>query len=100
MSEKQVDEVWTGLVVRRFAVFGGEVYYASGGFQDFQGSFDDILEAFDFATGRRSAFEGSDHIIDACEWWHIFDMDKRCVVFQSKCQAFGAGIEYPKHVVI
>ena len=42
-----------GIVMRRFAVFGGECYYAKGGFHDYKRSLDTLDEAMDFFIERK-----------------------------------------------
>lgn len=49
--------------MKRYLVFHGDVYYASGGWDDFIGSFDVLDEAI--AAAPRSDFT----------WWHVVDTE-------------------------
>jgi hypothetical protein len=53
--------------VKRYLLFGGEHYYPSGGWQDFQKDFD-TLEAAQAEGAQYDANRKS--IID---WWHVYD---------------------------
>lgn len=54
--------------MKRYILFGGDHYYAAGGWQDFRGDFGDAEEAK--ADAARLA--DSDKDID---WWHIIDLE-------------------------
>lgn len=74
----------------RFLVFGGDVYYASGGFHDYMGSFDTLEEAERFANATHQVHPKIDRQEDNYEWWHIFDMAERRIVKHSEFQGYGA----------
>ena len=74
---------------KRYWLFGGECYYASGGVHDRQGMYDTIAEAA--AEGKRrqkSAWSGRLH--DVYEWWHVVDITTGEIVAGSGDQAYGA----------
>jgi hypothetical protein len=48
--------------MRRYLLFGGDTYYPIGGWDDYQGSYNDIYEAADAAEKAR-----------AWDWYHIVD---------------------------
>jgi hypothetical protein len=53
--------------VRRYLLFGGNCYYPSGGWVDFQGAFDSIEEAMEYEkTIDSQSYEGD-------WWWHVVD---------------------------
>lgn len=79
--------------MRRYWLFGGDTYYASGGFHDFRGSFDTIEHATDDAKTRPSDVEHPKR--GPIEWWHIFDSEAEEIVEQSECKALGAS-EFPQ----
>lgn len=94
MSEQP--ESVASVVMRRFAVFGGACYYASGGFHDYIGSFDTIEDAERVASATHQLHSGTDRQEDDYEWWHIVDMTERRVVKRSRCQAYGAADDDPQ----
>jgi hypothetical protein len=55
--------------MRRYLVFGGHCYYASGGFRDFLGDFDNLKDA-----------EAITNASEEIEWWHIFDLNNKEIV--------------------
>ena len=71
---------------RRFAVFGGEQFYAAGGFHDFVLSANTLVEAIELATIGYG---------DDDDWWQIFDLQEWRVVAQSPFQAYGASDRIP-----
>lgn len=52
-----------GDMTRQYLVFGGRTYYPNGGWHDFRGRFDSLVEA-----ERAAAATGDD-------WWHIVDAE-------------------------
>lgn len=66
--------------MKRFVVFGGDIFYAFGGFADYAGSFGSRQEAIDFARESLS-YES--------EWWQVFDMAERVLVEEHQ-EAFGS----------
>jgi len=78
-------------VSRRFALLGGQSYYARGGFHDFLSSHDTIEAAVSEAR-RLSSLRR----IDEIEWWHVWDCSTNSVVARSDGQAYGASDDWPK----
>ena len=74
---------------RRYCVFGGHDYYASGGWHDFRASCDTLEDAM------QAAEELSTGDTASIEWWQIFDLQERRVVAQSKYQGYGAPEAFP-----
>ena len=68
--------------MRRFWLFGGNDYYATGGFHDFIGSFNTLDDAVKEGETR------------SVEWWHVFDSESQEIAGQSEYQAYGSG-EFP-----
>ena len=95
-SASQVDSI----VMRRFAVFAGPCYYASGGFHDYVGSFDTLEDAVAVAAATHQIHPEIDRQADDFEWWHIFDMTERKIVRRSECQGYGAPNDGPTLDVI
>ena len=83
-------------VERRFLVFGGDVYYASGGFHDYVGSFDTLAEAERAATATHQVHPEINRQEDDFEWWHIFDMVEKKIVRISEYQGYGAPNDFPE----
>lgn len=51
--------------MKRYWLFGGEVYYAAGGMYDFMASFD---------TKEEAVLEASKHVASSTiQWWHVYD---------------------------
>lgn len=55
----------------RYLVFGGDIYYASGGINDFIGSYDTLDAAIEAALKKDD------------DWYHIFDSETKKVVDSS-----------------
>lgn len=55
--------------MKKYALFAGSKYYPSGGWLDFQGSFDSVDEA-----------QGSIRLYH--EWWQIVDLETGTVVHE------------------
>lgn len=51
--------------MKRYLLFSGADYYPSGGWHDFDSSFDTIAEAVDPQNTKR--------LYAAREWWHVVD---------------------------
>ena len=62
--------------LERYALFGGERFYASGGWSDFRGSFPDRSQALS------TAFELDK--VGKADWWHVVDMETGAIVEKSK----------------
>jgi hypothetical protein len=56
--------------VNRYALFAGDNYYPSGGFQDFRGTFSELESATDFAKKSEEDYD----------WWHVVDLTDGTVV--------------------
>ena len=66
--------------MERYILFGGIIYYASGGWHDVQGSFADHETAW---TTAQQLMEQ-----DKIEWWHIVDLESGEIVGQTERQAY------------
>jgi hypothetical protein len=62
-------------LMKRYFLFAGSVYYPDGGWSDFQGSFDSVKDATDYALSNLEPYEKEDvgrfnwyHVIDAFDW--------------------------------
>jgi hypothetical protein len=78
-------------IARRFALLGGQCYYARGGLHDFLSSHDTAEEAIQEAR-RLSSLNTMDEI----EWWHVWDCSTNSVAAMSESQAHGANDTWPK----
>lgn len=58
--------------MKRYALFVGSRYYPSGGWRDFVGSFDTIVEAREAAWPRRRH--------ETMGWYHIADTEQGRIV--------------------
>jgi hypothetical protein len=74
---------------RRFCIFGGPDYYPRGGWHDFRASRDTLEEAVQ--AGEKLLVNPSGDY----NWWHVFDLQERRVVAQSKYQGYGAPDSFP-----
>ena len=75
--------------VKRYWLFAGVCYYASGGVHDRQGMYDTITEAVTEGKRRqKSAWSKRAH--DVYEWWHVVDITTGEIVAGSALQAYGA----------
>lgn len=82
---------------KRYWLFGGVCYYASGGVHDRQGIYDTIAEAV--AEGKRqqkSVWSGRLH--DVHEWWHVVDITTGEIVAGSEEQAYAAPKLTPEQI--
>ena len=74
--------------IKRFAVFGGERHYASGGFHDFMTSFATLNEAEAYAASilgtdiKRNGYDAT------VEWWHVADIETGIIKAQSAHGAY------------
>jgi hypothetical protein len=75
--------------MKRYLIFGGEIYYARGGFHDFLSSHDDLPTALSCAEddGRY-------------EWWHIYDSETKTIVAYANSQPYGEEYSKPSLVEI
>ena len=62
-------------------LFGGEVYYASGGMNDLIGMYPTLDAAKAAATEAVQS--------DGFEWWQIVDATSGVVVLRSECKPYG-----------
>jgi hypothetical protein len=73
--------------MKRFGLFGGDTYYALGGFNDFIGSYDFLENAVAEGHRRQSLDYGKDSI----SWWHVIDIVTMKIMAGTPEQAHGAG---------
>lgn len=66
----------------RYLLFAGQVYYASGGWRDYRGSFTDLVIA---KLRAEELLNNEDAIFD---WYHIVDVDSGEIVDQSETEAY------------
>lgn len=66
--------------MKRFLLFAGDKYYAAGGANDHQGSYDDLYEAI--AAGQK---ELADRTAD---WWHVWDLVDDVIADKSESEAY------------
>lgn len=71
--------------MKRFLLFGGDTYYALGGFHDFVGSYDTYVGAFEVSEKMLSDM-ADDYRLD---WTHIVDSKTGEMVYRSEVQAHG-----------
>lgn len=64
---------------KRYWLFAGNDYYATGGMHDFRDSFDSVQEA-----------EASAKKLECEEWFHVVDITTGQIVLGTKYQAYGA----------
>jgi hypothetical protein len=82
---------------KRYWLFGGECYYAAGGWDDRRGMYDTIAEAV--AEGKRQrGFASSTRLQDVYEWWHVVDIATGEIVAGSALQAHGAADLTPEQI--
>jgi hypothetical protein len=62
--------------MKRFLLFAGQTYYASGGFHDFVKSYDSREEACEVALSSNRS------------WWHVYDAQ------ETRICAWGDGLPY------
>ena len=72
---------------KRYWLFAGNDYYATGGMHDFEGSFSSVAEA-----------EASVQAIDSNEWYHVVDITTGQIVAGTKNQAYGAPKLTPEQI--
>lgn len=68
--------------MKQFLLFGGEVYYACGGFHDFVGDYDTKEAAIEAALKEDSWGL-------TLQWWHVFDTQLSKVVVESERKPYG-----------
>jgi hypothetical protein len=78
--------------MKRYLIFGGEIYYARGGFYDFLSSHDDLSAALSCAM----EYTEDEHY----EWWHIYDSETKTIVAHANSQPYGAEDSKPSLVEI
>ena len=69
---------------KRFLVFGGECYYAAGGFNDFIEGFDLALDAVVHCEKTQNGDEWDDR------WYQVFDSKTNQVIWSSENEPYGA----------
>ena len=89
-------------MIKRYGLFGGHFYYASGGFTDLLHSYDTLDEAVAVATnpvekGQFMQFNAHGPL----DWWHVFDFDERRVVAHGLDHGvdFGGHGSDGKHII-
>jgi hypothetical protein len=68
-----------GFALKRYVLFGGYTYYASGGWRDMQDSYADLESAWAAAQELMKS--------DWNDWWQIVDVNSGLIVNQSENQA-------------
>jgi len=89
--------------MNRYLLFGGSQYYATGGFNDYVGSFCAVSEAIEAASTRRQLdsrpWPGDpprEPLTEPVyEWWQVVDTRAWEIVARSQYQAYGAGDDVP-----
>jgi hypothetical protein len=71
--------------MKRYLIFGGDHFYAMGGFHDFLSSHDVISDAMRCVKQYPEGY---------VQWWHIFDSESHEIVAYSGT-AYMAGDESP-----
>jgi len=71
----------------RYLLFGGETYYAKGGYNDFISTSDDLD---DLITTARKATDATIDVFELLDWWHIFDTKINSIVAGTEGQAYGS----------
>ena len=70
--------------MKRYLLFGSDIYYACGGWEDFIHDFDSLEDAIDIGNNLEDLkYEG-------IQWWHIVDLELRKIVNRSKEQSYGS----------
>lgn len=64
----------------RYLIFGGSIYYAGGGFNDFRGSHDNLDIAHDLAEQQLKK--------PGIEWYHIVDATTGDIVKKSETEPY------------
>lgn len=67
--------------MKRYAVFGGGIYYPSGGIEDLNDSFYTIEESMAFLKGRYEK--------EIMCWFHIYDLEDDKFILKIKKDADG-----------
>ena len=82
---------------KRYWLFGGECYYAAGGWHDRRGMYNTIAEAV--AEGKRQqTAEWCHGPFSVFEWWHVVDIATGDIVAGSALQAYGAADLTPEQI--
>ena len=70
----------------RYALFGGEMHYAAGGWADFKGAFPTAEIAAEAGTSAMAPERryGKDWSV---EWWHVVDLATGKIVAESETTA-------------
>ena len=66
--------------MKRFMLFAGDIYYASGGAHDHQGSYDDLYVAI--AAGQKELADGT------VGWWHVYDQVEDVIADSSEDESY------------
>lgn len=78
-----------GPAVKRFALFGGDRYYASGGWRDFIHWYADAAEAAEDSKaleGRLIVAQRYDNY--SIDWWHVADIETGEIVAKSETEPY------------
>lgn len=62
-------------MIKRYLVFGGDYYYPSGGWNDFQNCFDSELEAKAYADGYKSKHP-------EFKWVQVVDVQTQEIIYE------------------
>lgn len=79
--------------MKRYLVFAGDSYYATGGWGDYKGDFDDAKEA----VARGKEYEQEHAVIG---WWHVVDTYTGTIVhgkngsYSGIVKDYKAGLEW------
>lgn len=74
--------------MKRYLLFGGEYFYARGGWHDSLGDFDLVEDAA--AKGRELRAIDEIPSTPFVEWWHVIDTETGEIVAGTYQQALGA----------
>ena len=68
----------------RYLLFGGEIYYAQGGMNDYLGGAESLDNLKDSEVLKNWGRQ------DGLDWWHIYDTQESCFVAGTTQQAHAA----------
>lgn len=86
-----------------YLLFAGECYYATGGYNDFYGSFDYLIDAIKVAnqllaegdvgvdTDESVYWESRRKNYNYFDWWQIVDSETNRIVMKSGVTPYGSG---------
>jgi hypothetical protein len=70
--------------MKNFLLFGGEIYYAGGGMEDFIK--DLVFAGYGSPMEDRTFTDRPFSEIACVQWWHIFDMSKGLISAKSEAE--------------